>query len=864
MRRASLLVRRESVSVGRNWSKIIGRETSFERSASVVRSSMALRFERPRVPLRTALRVLGAVFAATGAAGLLAEQCFEKLLSRLLGASTPAAAVVLAVYFLGLSVGAASYGGVRSRVKRPLRVFALLEAGVAAWSLVLLFGADGSIVAFAPLLRRGAPSLGALEALRFVVACIWILPPTLLMGMTFPVVVDVLERSRVPQPRRAMSRFYALNLVGALGAALLGPYFLLPDLGLGGTLTVTSVIDATAALIAYLLSLGLRLRLPAGASPVSHAPRTRTSAVVLALAFGSGFLFFSLEVLWTHLIAVTIGSSVYAFAAMLTCVLAGLALGGAASTLLFKDARPVSAAAVGALLCIASGLLAWQFGQWPEVSGWFVKYGRWVSGFAQTEALRGCKAAFLLLPSATVLGMIYPALFRLKELGPGERATTVALMAALNSTGCVFGALGTGFFLIPTIGSESTSRWLGALTSLSGLALALTFLRGGRRVALAALALVGLVAWVRMAPWDRLALISGGNVYFAPHQVTRGSKLVYFHEDTLGGITTVTTTPDGGHVLMTNGKFQANDTGEVAAQEAFALVPVLFAPRLGSTLVIGLGSGYSAHVLRELGSVDMDIAELAPGIVGAAGRPFADLNGHLLERPDVHLHLEDGRNWLLLTSRRYDLISIEISSVWFAGATNVYSLEFYESARDHLAPRGLLQQWVQIHHLTMDEIGSTVMTVREVFPFVELWLVGYQGIIVASMTPMRIEPAGLAALGAQALAHGLSPDEVLLDMVSGRTLSADEVTGLAKLAPFAINTDWNRYLEYATPRYATDHRDLMQMNYLELTSLGSGSPPELAEDVPARIVDLVRGLSKEDRIKRRQGAVFTARAPKVQ
>jgi spermidine synthase len=329
-------------------------------------------------------------------------------------------------------------------------------------------------------------------------------------------------------------------------------------------------------------------------------------------------------------------------------------------------------------------------------------------------------------------------------------------------------------------------------------------------------------------------------VYFAPGFTRIYSELLFFHEDTLGGVTTLVRQPSGMRVLLTNGKFQANDGGEVKAQEGFALIPVLMVPRRGDALVIGLGSGYSARVVAQAGFARVDVAELSPGVVLAARTLLADLNDHVLDRPGVRLYLEDGRNHLLLSDRAYDLVSMEISSVWFAGATSSYSREFYELVRRHLAPGGVLQQWVQIHHLTMDEIGSTLATVRAVFPHAELWLRGGQGVIVASEGPLQIGGEGLAAFYERERDAGAPADDDLLDLLGQRALSSAGLDALLAGRQLKINTDHNRYLEYTTPRYATDDRPLREENVRALRAMVPPAPPDLAADVPAHVRDLLR------------------------
>lgn len=193
-----------------------------------------------RIPLRTTFAVVGGMFVATGCAGLLAEQCFEKLLVGLAGSSTPAAAIVLSVYFIGLALGALIYGRYRRADWKPLKVYGYLEAGIGAWNVFLLLFYPWMIHLFTPVLMMGADHFWILQSLRFVVACLWIIPPTALMDATFPAVVDALESFRIPKPKRAMARFYKLNLIGAIAGTVVGPYWCFPSWGLHGTLIFMS------------------------------------------------------------------------------------------------------------------------------------------------------------------------------------------------------------------------------------------------------------------------------------------------------------------------------------------------------------------------------------------------------------------------------------------------------------------------------------------------------------------------------------------------------------------------------------------------------------------------------------------------
>jgi spermidine synthase len=275
----------------------------------------------------SARRILAALFITTGATALIAEQAYEKLLETLVGTSTHAAATVLTIYFAGLTIGGFSWRWWRRLPVRPLVLYAVFEASIGLWALLLYASLEHLIDVFVPLLRLGTASPVLMQFLRIVAASAWILPPTFCMGATFPAIVDVL-REHVSDARRLITEFYALNILGGTLGAALGPYLIFATIGVDGALLVTA-LDLVVAAIA----LWLAARLPlytAGSDPetVAASEPAGRATILIAISAICGFLFFALEVEWTHLIAAVCGNSVYAFASMLAAVLAGLFLGG--------------------------------------------------------------------------------------------------------------------------------------------------------------------------------------------------------------------------------------------------------------------------------------------------------------------------------------------------------------------------------------------------------------------------------------------------------------------------------------------------------------------------------------------------------
>jgi spermidine synthase len=316
-----------------------------------------------------------------------------------------------------------------------------------------------------------------------------------------------------------------------------------------------------------------------------------------------------------------------------------------------------------------------------------------------------------------------------------------------------------------------------------------------------ALSAVAVALGLLVPRWDLARMTSGANVYFSAQAPPDAIELV--REDVHGGVTTVARRGEF-RTMYTNGKFQGDDGAEMIAQRSFANFPSLFVEREERALVIGLGTGATLGTVAAYPWKHIDVAELSPAIVEAAERFYAKANRGSLADSRVDLHLNDGRNVLLVATAPYDLVTIELTSVWFAGAASLYSKEFYELVAARLTPSGVLQQWVQLHHIRRRELAAIVRTLHAIFPHVALFEGGAQGILVASHHPLVASEARLAKLGAgEALKETLGGktlvehlDRILLSGAELDRFLADAEADGGKI----ISTDDNLYLEYATPK----------------------------------------------------------------
>jgi spermidine synthase len=427
-----------------------------------------------------------------------------------------------------------------------------------------------------------------------------------------------------------------------------------------------------------------------------------------------------------------------------------------------------------------------------------------VTSFEGREAVRALVSFLALCVPTTLMGLTFPLLLR-RVAAAREPSRWVGKLTAINTVGAVVGALGTGYVVLPALGSERTLLAIAGVFAIAAVPAARAIERP-RRLFVYGLTGVVFVIGIATPRWDLGRLTNGANVYFdAPPPP---DDISFVREDVHGGVTTVTR-HNGVFTLFTNGKFQGNTGWEMAAQRLFAHYPSLFVPRFERTLVIGVGTGTTIGTLAAYPWKRIDVVEISPAIIEAARRFFTPANHGALDDPRVRLHHADGRNFVLVDDGHYDLIGMELTSIWFAGAAALYSHEFYELVRARLSEGGIFQQWVQLHHVYRRDFATVVHTLRTVFPHVALFYGGGQGILVASMTPLRASKERLQALEALPSMAGVKPEQRQLSELLGDVLATgseldDFIEESARQAKVPVDelvsTDQSLYLEYATPR----------------------------------------------------------------
>ncbi len=748
--------------------------------------------------MKSRLGLISVLFLASGAMGLLYEVAFCKKLSTIFGATAYAVSTVLSAFMAGLALGSFLGGRVAHRIPRPLAAYGVAEVMVGALCAGTPWVFDALTDAYVALARSGT-GLASLIAVRACLTFLVILIPTACMGATLPLLARLFAGDKESQ--RRLPALYAMNTLGGAAGSLLSAYAVLPALGVAGTMraaAVVNVVIGVTAIVAGLRGAPVATEAPARARATERADALPRS--LLGFAFASGFLVFAAEVVQTHLLTLLIGNSAYAFGLMLSAFLVCLGLGATRAAGMHARFGPGALARGLALAALGLALMTPLWDQLPHL---FTAAGKVVHSWTGRELVRATAAFAILAVPTYFMGTTFPLLLCRIASRPSIARDT-ARLTVVNTLGTICGSIATGYGILPLLGSQRTLAAVAVVFAvLSALAM-LSVPTESRRAyrGAAGIAVAGALLAILAPGWNLARLTNGANVYFTHGPAP--DDIPFVREDIHGGVTTVARR-DGVLTMYTNGKFQGDDGKEMEAQRHFAHFPSLFLEREGRALVVGLGTGTTLGTVTAYPFAQIDVAEISPAIVDAARKFFPGPSRSSLEDPRVTLKLDDGRNVLLFAEEPYDLVTIELTSVWFAGASNLYSREFYELAKSRLTPGGVLQQWVQLHHIRPREVATIVRTLRSVFPHVALFEGGSQGILVASAEPLVASRTRLARLDALPGVRETAGDGGLSRLLGEIISSGPELDRFCddvatREGGALISTDDNLYLEYATPK----------------------------------------------------------------
>jgi spermidine synthase len=670
---------------------------------------------------RRFLPALLLLFVGSGCAALIYEVVWFQLLQLVIGSSAVSMGVLLGTFMGGMCLGSYLLPRFIGRGEHPLRVYAFLELGIGLFGLLILFGM--------PLLNSlyvtvsgGAGIVGIL--MRGLAAAICLLPPTLLMGATLPAISRWVEST--PEGVSWLGFFYGGNIGGGVLGSLLAGFYLLRIYDLAIATFVAIALNVSVAMLALLIAKSAPVveTLASDRDEVPAKPVNAGWAIYVAIAL-SGMTALSSEVIWTRLLSLLFGGTVYTFSLILAVFLFGLGIGSSLGSAIGRASRipRVPFGWCQMLLCAAiawsSYMLTQSMPYWPVNPS--ITSDPWFN--FQLDFVR---CMWVVLPGSILWGASFPlALASLASRGQ-DPARLVGGVYAANTVGAIIGSLSASLLLVVWLGSQHAQQVLILVSALSGLLVLSTggtdepagrFAFAGTLTIIVAAAVAGLLS-------RTIEPIPGIFAAYGRYTATRlgQADVIYMGE---GWNATVAVTRLAGGILNYHnaGKVQASsEPQDMRLQRMLGHLTTLIPRQAKKVVVIGCGAGVTAGAVSIDPAVeDQTIAEIEPLVPKVVAKYFGEHNFHVVDNPKVHIRIDDARHYLLTTNEKFDAITSDPLDPWVKGAAMLYTEEFFELVKKKLNPGGAVTLFVQLYESNTEAVKSEIATFMKVFPNGVVW-----------------------------------------------------------------------------------------------------------------------------------------------
>ncbi len=731
------------------------------------------------------------LFVGSGCAALIYEIVWYQMLQLVIGLTTISLGLLLGSFMGGMCVGSLALSRLVKRSRHPLRVYACLELGIGAIGLLELWlvPAVGDFYSN----HAGGHDYGNI-ILRGVVAAVCLVPPTLLMGATLPAIARFVEMT--PRGVSWLGFFYGGNIVGAVFGCLFAGFYLLRVHDMAYATSVAAAINAAVALLALAI---------AGACPIeaaeekpSEKPQRVAGAWGVYISIGlSGLTALGAEVIWTRLLSLLLGGTVYTFSIILAVFLFGLGIGSSLGSFAARGKfSPRVALGLCQMLLLAG--VAWtaynissSLPYWPLNTD---LVGDMDNGAWYVFQLDLAVTMWVVLPAAVLWGASFPLALSAVAAPGQDPGKLVGGVYAANTVGAIIGAIFFSIISVPVYGTQTSQRILIALAALSTfLALGPVLLGGARPqkfaggslspslgVAVAlVLTLIGapLLAqsiqpgyWGAIAYGRKVATYHGLNGLLEPDltleqnvpQDNRGRIYCLYTGEGLNGTVAVTKSDAGVRSFHSAGKVQAsNDPHDMRLQRMLGHISALTTTNEPeSVLVVACGAGVTAGSFLMHPSVKKiticDIEPLVPKYVTPMfSRENYGITDDIINHNPAIVHtptgdkivqviFDDGRHFIRTTKEKFDVITSDPIDPWVKGCAALNTVEYYQMCKDHLNPGGVMSLWIPFYESNDRTAKSVLGTFFKVFPNGILWSNdytgdGYDAVLFGQAEPTKID-----------------------------------------------------------------------------------------------------------------------------
>ena len=762
------------------------------------------------------------LFAVSGFSGLIYESIWSHYLKLFLGHAAYAQALVLSIFMGGMALGAWFAGQRAHHWTNLFIVYALTEG------LIGLFG-----LGFHPLFKfilaisydTVIPALGSpvsVHLYKWSVATLLILPQSILLGMTFPLMSNGIIRSFPTAPGNSLAMLYFTNSIGAAIGVIISGFLLIAAVGLPGTILFAALLNIFLAIFVYALAKGQSA--PAIPTPVVSGAM-QISLLMLGAAFITGTASFIYEIVWLRMLSMVLGASTHSFELMLSAFITGLAFGSLwIHRRIDRLKDPVMTAGSIQImmgLLALSTLVLYNF-TFDLMSFFMTALDQTEAGYHLFTFASHFIALLVMLPATFCAGMTLPLFtYILLQSGRGEKS--IGQVYASNTLGAITGVAFAIFIGMPMLGLKG-ALLIGCILDI---ALGFLFLARGASfkrkpfIATVAMSILPIGAVLFWTDFDFRRMTS--SVYRTEIAQTKGEKILFNKDGKTSSVHVIEQT-DGKISISTNGKPDASiimkDNEEISPDEPtmvlLAAIPLAIKPDAKTVANIGMGSGLTTHTLLAWPGIELvDTIEIEPAMVEGANN-FRPRVERAYSDPRSHINIEDAKTYFSTHQKKYDIIISEPSNPWVSGVSSLFTDEFYHHIRDYLTEDGMFVQWLQTYEINTQLAFSVMRALMNNFSDFSLFAAHDGDIIIIAKNKHAIDPPKDIFFNSDEMRRELSfvkisnIQDITMRFIGNRQL----IEPLIDIYNPAINSDYFPILDLNAPRTR-----FKQENALNLTRI---------------------------------------------
>lgn len=761
------------------------------------------------------------LFLGSGMAGLIYQVLWTKLLTLTFGVTIMAVSAVLTSFFGGLALGSYLGGRWIDKYEDGLKWYGLAEILIGLYALSFSWLLILNNSAYVLIAQHLAMDFYGLSILKFILSAILLAIPTTLMGATLPILSKILATSQTRFAKN-IGGLYAINTIGAVIGAIATAFFLIPNIGMKTLLysvgALNIVIGGLAVFISKSYSKGNETNRgynipeePKSITQDNYLPAYFSTLLILGFAL-SGFTGLAYEVIWTRMLGFILTGTTYAFAIVLATFLTGIAVGSFVFSQFLDRFKTLSGtisllAVVEAMIGLSSIGLIILYDKMPAFD--FYNKIDATAVWGEFVYLNFFTSFISLFLPTFLFGATFPIVCKIYGWQIEKIGSKIGNIYSVNTIGGIFGSFISGFVLIPFLGMQNSIVLMGYVNL--GLGVLFMFFNPSVRNHVRYIFLT-----ISLAATIILTLLLPQNMPKSLHEsfLKSNESMLFYEEGTAA--TVMIAERAGKDLTASNKRLWVNGNMATAAfydglqiNRFQGVLPMIIHPNPKDVLVICFGSGTTFGTLSQFDVNQVDNVEIAGTVIKGAPY-FAKENMDVLHNQKSRIIIDDGRSYLEVTSKKYDVITEEPMHPSLAGVVNLYTKEYYELAKAHLKEGGIMSQWIPLYNLSTEDVRMLVKTFNSVFPHTTIWIANTDIFMIGS--PARTN-----------ISYALLEERLAMPNIKALLREIDLEAPIEILNTFLMNEDMARAYSGNAP-IITDNMPLVEFTGPKSLNVNTISP----------------------------------------